>query len=801
MPENYPTALDTEETILFLGSGFSRYAKNVRGTAPPMVYGLEVLLGRILGVDSKKFDLRTLADMVGEKKDVNLHKALYELYTVTTLDSSQDEILQRPWRRIYTTNFDDTVEVAYHKHNINSNSYIHTDTRPKTLDYGSIIHLHGSIGHAEEDSVLSDLILGKQAYETQGFNESSWYVDLCRDLECCYACVFIGYSLKDYHIAELLKQNSAFRNKTFFITEKKMDREEVERIEQYGVVRKIGVSGFANECNTLPRPAQNSDPHLLKSFRYLDPETGNKASDSPTPIEIQRIVTHGKFHFHRYISTLNSQEYVVSRKERLDKAVSMLADVRCLLVHSSIGNGKSIFLKMLAHKLSMNEYRSFLFRTDSAISSHDLDTLKSFDKVAIFYDSYHDAIENISKFEGFSQDIKHIVAVRTGIHDVRQHEIIRQLPNPRKSLDINGLIPAETKEIKSWLKRSGILIANYEELIDKSRDFRDIVLNLYKNKQIKEAISQEVEPLMNDRSFRKVLTATHLLKSAGHDVSSGFLHTVSHCDAYKVLANYREISTDMFNIDNGRIVVRSAMFSEYLVQNHLEESDIIDCVFNIVTQAVSLREQPRYNAIMGKFMQVSFLNKAINNTSGNFDRLVNLFEQLRAVDGVRKEPLFWLQYAILMNRINDTVTAEHFIQSAYESAAKLDGFETFQIDTFSLRLFLRIETESVEDSKVSRFDKIISKLDRVRETIGDESKRYHAIDVLQSVEPFVQARISVLSGNEMMALEESLKLIDAALSKMTIDERVYTGSDLVRTTLGQIITRLSSYSGQDSLTD
>ena len=147
-----------------------------------------------------------------------------------------------------------------------------------------------------------------------------------------------------------------------------------------------------------------------------------------------------------------------------------------------------------------------------------------------------------------------------------------------------------------------------------------------------------------------------------------------------------------------------------------------------------------------------------------------LFERLRLDEAINKEPLFWLQYSILMAYNDDLRTAEGFIRTAYMHAEASPGFRTFQIDTYALRLFLSIEQRGEPTVRVDRFDEIIEKMERIRLMIGEEGTRSHAIEVLKNVAPFVSARISGFSKGEKIALVQHLNLLIRELNRLSPDE-------------------------------
>jgi hypothetical protein len=135
---------------------------------------------------------------------------------------------------------------------------------------------------------------------------------------------------------------------------------------------------------------------------------------------------------------------------------------------------------------------------------------------------------------------------------------------------------------------------------------------------------------------------------------------------------------------------------------------------------------------------VSFLSKVLGRLPNYRLDMHGLFERLKQNVEINAEPLFWLQYAILMMD-EDKASSEGFIVTAYKRAAARSGFLTYQIDTFALRLALMAEAESPLD-QVTRFDNIITKLDLVIKMLREPSHRYYAVSVLDELEPFIAAR-------------------------------------------------------------
>ena len=586
-----PQELDARESILFLGSGFSRSAKNLLGQPLPTSSELHSHFSDLLGVAPSDYDIKNLADEIEYRPGVNLYQTLYHLFTVQELHDDQKTILELPWKRIYTTNYDDAVELSYIENRNDAPIFNYDDSKPNRIPVGSVVHLHGAIRCTTEENVLQQLILNESSYVRQHFEKSPWYDEFIRDLLFCVACYFVGYNLSDYHISALLMQNHNTREKTYFVTQRTPGQIYYNRVMPYGTVLPIEAEGFAGLCRNLPKPAYINSPHALKAFRYQDPFIDRRTLSPPTASEILNLVTYGTFNFQRVLATLPSGEYVVPRQRLAEEAAARLRDARCLLVHGRIGNGKTIFLHILSHLLSQQGYRCFFARNDPPFLQRDVELLKGLGKVAIFFDSYNTAVTFVSQLVDLPSEARFVVAIRTSVQEVRLHEIRTRLADPLDRIDLNGIQEEDISAFRRLLGKAGLGSSDRERIIRGSKDFRDVVVGLYENAYIKEKIKSEFSPLLEDREFRNVFIVSHLLKWIGHDVDAAFLRSVTQSDAYAAIAKSREVAGDIFALDDDNIWVRSAILSEHLIQHHMKTLDIVECVYAIVVEAVKRKRQ------------------------------------------------------------------------------------------------------------------------------------------------------------------------------------------------------------------
>ena len=92
--------------ILFLGSGFSIGATNVKGAKFQAAKKIAQTIGTLGGFDSEN-DLRYASERFLRENDPNTLVAhLKDLFSVKSVLKHQEAIAGAPWLRVYTTNYD-----------------------------------------------------------------------------------------------------------------------------------------------------------------------------------------------------------------------------------------------------------------------------------------------------------------------------------------------------------------------------------------------------------------------------------------------------------------------------------------------------------------------------------------------------------------------------------------------------------------------------------------------------------------------------------------------------------------------
>lgn len=725
MPIN---TLDSANSVLFLGSGFSSGATNVAKHKVPSGHPLLERLAKALDEDIQDLDLKSAADEFLSRSDLSLYELLYETFTISEPLSYQRDILALPWARIYTTNYDDLISLVKGP---SFPLFTFDDPRPSRLPSAFAVHLHGTIRRATEENADNQLILNNKSYDVIARQHPHWFTEFQRDRRTFDACYFLGFSLGDHHIAGLMTSGEESVKRTYFVSQKDPKRTFLRRASEYGEVVPIGFEAFSGLTKTLPKPERPKDLSSLQSFKYLRQGLDSKTLAEPTPLEIINLVTFGTFSQNRYFNTPTDRSYVAARAKAVEDTLGVLKDAKTALVHSRLGNGKTIFTSILALKAATAGFSCLLWRRAGRHLAQDLEILATYKRVLVIFDDYDAAIENIERISAGLPDARFVVTVRTGQQEVRFHEISQKLPSPVKRVNLNVFTDADRDHLISILQRAGAQAGNIDQIVRSARDVRDIVTQLYNHTEIRKKIHIAVDGA--PAALIQIAVYASLIKWAGVEIEDSYIQDLTGRDIYSDLRTSQELANDFLQINDDKVEMRSSLLSEYFLQRIFKPKDVLDGCFDITTSSMRRKADRAHRRLSGELMKLSTLQRFLKFHPNSDDILNRHYVRLSHDKDVNAEPLFWLQYAILMKSSGDIGNARLFLNAGYERASRIEGFRTFQLDTQALSIYL-LEEIGRQDKTVEGLEDILRSIKTVTDMIADPSNRQHAIEVIGRLE-------------------------------------------------------------------
>jgi SIR2-like domain len=229
--------------LLFTGAGFSRGAVCVGGgnfkTAGQFANKLAKQVGLPEGTPLDD-TAEEFASRMGEDR---LIAEIRSEFTARVVSKSQEIFATVPWKRIYTTNYDDVIEHSYAKAGRGLTSVTISDqvsSIPVDLNSTLCIHLNGFVGKLTRATIWTEAKITDTSYLTSSLAESPWAAVFREDVEVARAIFFVGYSLPDLDIRRILFHSNSLQEKSFFVVGDKPTPSTLSRAKRFGEVLHYG---------------------------------------------------------------------------------------------------------------------------------------------------------------------------------------------------------------------------------------------------------------------------------------------------------------------------------------------------------------------------------------------------------------------------------------------------------------------------------------------------------------------------------------------------------------------------------
>lgn len=206
--------------ILFCGAGFSADALSFSSHAEVGV-GVHLLeyineLIRKAGKSVSFRDLKNAADYALQELGINfVMQQLQTRFSLENVSAEMVDIVSFPWEKIYTTNYDNAVELALSRAKINFQPLNNLDKVDDILSTKlPIVHLHGRAESWNIRNFEDSCILGGESYHLGGRIDE--WLDLFRqDIDRAEIVVFVGFNAADFHLNSILRNITSIKDKVF----------------------------------------------------------------------------------------------------------------------------------------------------------------------------------------------------------------------------------------------------------------------------------------------------------------------------------------------------------------------------------------------------------------------------------------------------------------------------------------------------------------------------------------------------------------------------------------------------------
>ncbi len=581
--------------VLFTGAGFSRGAVNLRNASFKTGPALAAHFAALVGLPGNT-TLEDAAEWFQRKmgKD-RLIEELQQEFTVKNVTQHQIGALRQPWKRVYTTNYDNVAETAAAKAPkrltpATLSDLIYSLPRPGTI----CVHLNGYIDRIKTDPSDAEIKLTDTSYLTQAVFDSQWAATLRQDFDAARAVIFIGYSTADIDIRRILYDRPERKEKSFFIVGPGIDALSKHKISRFGTVLEIGLEGF-NTALAKASLSYSADAGLVPMnycVRRFEPPAGVVA-----PFEdryIFDLLLRGDIYPGYVWQSLHGHlEYFIDSQAAVSALAGLKNSHRAVAIHSDLGNGKTAVLEILKVKAFDAGYDVYSVVEDAETLLEELQAVfKSPRKSLLIVEHYPDRLDVIDFIGKHAPgNVVLVFTARTSTHDLMVNRLAERLtPGTLLELPVDSLAQDELERIANLFDHYGL----WGDLAAKSKDYKldyltrtcgsewhAILIDRFKAPQIRARFAPIIETLAKQKRYYEVVIATLVLNVLEFPPSIDIL--LSLCGQAVLEADFKQDASvrEVLDASSGRISLRSSVAGQFILTQFADPNVLVSVLTNM----------------------------------------------------------------------------------------------------------------------------------------------------------------------------------------------------------------------------
>ncbi len=735
--------------VLFLGAGASVGATNKTGTALPTGPALATLLAAKCGL-SPDLDLARASEFFLEDfGSTELIALLKEQLTATRLSPHHLSLAQTPWMRIYTTNYDNVYELGRAQLSFPISAITPLE-RPEDVPGGvqCCVHINGDISHLNSNTLHNAFKLSTTSYLTQHFHESTWIDTFRTDLRLADAIFFVGYSLYDLDIQRILFVTPDLKSKTFFVTTPKASKADERLLSRFGSVEKIGASYFGTLLDGA-LATQTADPDNQPLLRSWTKSTSIATRHTgPTEDEVIQMLLWGNVDpaLIAYCDrTPDAHAYLFPREVVPFIRKQLLDNHHDVIVHSHLGNGKTIIQEQLRNQLHDQgaEVYELTVEDDKAIAEARDIMARSTNLVIFVIPSYAGNIRLVNDIAAHrTESVRLVLFARTSTNDVVFRNLRESFRDTCREVDVNKLRAEDISSLIAYFNLYG-LWGEYSGrdddagrgskrwLIESKCRFEtsSLLMLLLKSPQMKARIQEVVAAFQSDKALLDVLIAIMIFNSLDQTYSGNMLLDLVDVDFQaKLRRNESYNIREVISSDAGGVLARSPIAAKFMLQDVFESRRVVDVLIRISREA---GKRYSYRNLLKELVRYSNVQSIITK-EGRLKNAVRFYEAIKGIQWLNRDPHFWLQYGIARLALEDVVPAERYFNVAYAKARATPGYDTTMIDNHFARLLLVKACSPLGEASFFELFKEAATI--VKGQAGRFAERHHPYRVAAQVE-------------------------------------------------------------------
>ena len=738
--------------ILFCGAGFSADCLNFK---PDETLGTSAQLLNFFNSELRQDPpfkkLQFAAEALREKiADNGMETLLKDRYTVSNVTSDMVDLLSYPWQAVYTTNYDDALEIAAYAAHRPVEALNNTDDPNTASPNLPVIHLHGYVQKWNIHNFRESCVLGAESY-SRLTHVKKWFGRFRRDIDQARIVVFVGFNAGDFHLNQAISDLTGLREKAFFINRPtaQADPDVIAAQKRLGTPFFTGRARLAANIKGLLAKDAPKEPHLASFAKYTPPDP---ATTVPTQAQIEDLFLYGKVELAQLARDWSNDvsEYHIQRSAIQETLDAIAGDDRIVLLEGNTCDGKTLLTTDLAYRLSGARPVYQMLQPYENLLNEIADILHHAPNAALIIENCFDLpaerLASIARqFKG--QEGVLILTSRAVAVDASPASIallegfdnFRKMPLARLDDNEVRVLSDLADQIAGWRYFNTLGLGARLRFIQQTcqASLPHFLMRLLRSEYVTNRYREEFSKLSLGQDECAAIIVALYFSHIGENALVSLLSNAMEKDCGAII--------DRLNARGGndtfRLVRRTgetiqtvpSIGARNILENLFTDAEIVDAIIPLLKHFAATYRNPLEQRVFSHLMRFSHLSKVVTNR----DEINRFFEHNKQELQIRRSPLFWLQWHMAKCAADDLPVAEKLLEQGYGEA---DEFERHTGKTFDRRQlddrrakFLMLRAERTRGAGVDLFRDFNDAIDLTDKTLRRNGPQRFPFETLAEI--------------------------------------------------------------------